>query len=106
MKFKFTVFFVLAAIAFTIISLMSINDGYGSIKPAVYFFAYPFLSILWQSSISIYIFLIGILQYAFYGFLADFIKENKHKIIILSGLLILHLITAYWLANHLPANFH
>lgn len=106
MKFKLTVFFVLAAIAFTIISLISINDGYGSIKPAVYFFPYPFLSILWQSSVSIYIFLIGILQYAFYGFLADFIKENKTKMIVLSCLLILHLVTACWLVHSLPAGFH
>ena len=106
MKYKYLVAFVLLAIVFTGISLYYINDGTGSIKPAIYFFPYPFTAVMWQQNISIYIFLLGVLQYGIYGFITEQLKSLKRKIIVGAILLAIHLVWAIYLVQHLPHPFN
>lgn len=93
-RYKWTILLSLLTVPLLLIAISFANGGHGSYIPAMAFFPFGLLSIIFNSRITIPFVVLAIIQYLIYGFIIDkAILTNRSKT-ILTILILIHVILA------------
>jgi len=82
-----------------IVCVFLMGGGHGTYIPTIFLFPYAMLAALSGDRIGTTSIILGLSQYLAYGLIIDVSKRTKREILIGIGLLLLHMLTASYVAN-------